>query len=436
MSTIKPLISIVGTTGVGKSRLAIELALAISKSTRKHVWQSAKIINSDAMQAYVGADVLTNKVPLSERHGIEHLLMDFKDPGDQYVVGQWVNDAIQNITALHEHSVLPIVVGGTAYWTQHLIFSNRLASLNSRTLFDDEKHLNTSSSYSPELAQRIQSLPSDLMHLFLDLPRSPRLEQASALHALLTILDPTMASRWHWKDTRKVLRSLELLKERGCLTSEVMAEQALSQTQPRYHTLIFWLYANSDVLYPRLETRVDEMMKQGLVNEVIALRDTLRLKIPSRLTDNEMPGIYQSIGFKEFADYLSTESPTKKQYEESVERIKISTRQYAKRQVHWIRNKLLPAIEHSDTSESKVIMYLLDATEGPEWQAHQRSRRHRRNMQKRSQPVPAQRSAKNYSPGSLSSNSDSESSELGLGFENTFQYPSTPAPDNSPKLFQ
>lgn len=96
-TTMKPLISIVGTTGVGKSRLAIELALAMSRHTQKHPWKSAKIINSDAMQAYIGADVLTNKVPLAERHGIEHLLMDFKHPGEQYVVGQWVNDAIQKV---------------------------------------------------------------------------------------------------------------------------------------------------------------------------------------------------------------------------------------------------------------------------------------------------------------------------------------------------
>lgn len=94
---MKPLIAVVGTTGVGKSRLAIELALAISKYARKHPWQSAKVINSDAMQAYIGADILTNKVPIAERCGIEHFLMDFKRPGEQYVVGQWVKDAIHKV---------------------------------------------------------------------------------------------------------------------------------------------------------------------------------------------------------------------------------------------------------------------------------------------------------------------------------------------------
>lgn len=68
------------------------------------------------------------------------------------------------------------------------------------------------------------------------------------------------------------------------------------------------------------------------------------------------------LGFKEFDNYLSYDSPTEKEYKESVERTKISTRQYAKRQVHWIRNKLLPAIEQLETCEPKVFMYLLNAT--------------------------------------------------------------------------
>lgn len=362
---MKPLISIVGTTGVGKSRLAIELALAMSKP-QKHPWKSAKIINSDAMQAYIGADVLTNKVPLVERHEIDHLLMDFKHPGEQYVVGQWVNDATQKIAELHEQSVLPIVVGGTAYWIQHLIFGNRLASSVNLSTLPGEKH--TACSVSPELAQKIHSLPPELLELFLNLPKSLQLEQAPAYHALLSSLDPTTAARWHWRDTRKVIRSLELIKEYGCLTSEIMAKQALSHAQPRYYTLVFWLYADPDVLKSRLDARVDEMMKQGLLKDVITLRNILQENPISVVPNGELPGIYQSIGFKEFDNYLSHDSPTEKEYKESVERTKISTRQYAKKQVHWIRNKLLPAIGQLDSGEPKVFMYLLDATDLTAWQ--------------------------------------------------------------------
>jgi tRNA dimethylallyltransferase len=95
---LKPLISIVGTTGVGKSRLAIDLALAMASHSHEHGWRTARVINSDSMQVYSGADVITNKVPESERRNVEHLLMSFKEPGEQYVVGQWVKDAVTQVS--------------------------------------------------------------------------------------------------------------------------------------------------------------------------------------------------------------------------------------------------------------------------------------------------------------------------------------------------
>lgn len=92
--TLRPLIAICGTTGVGKSNIAVELALRIRQGGLKSGWRGAKIINADSMQVYEGLDVITNKIPQEERMGVEHLLMDVKKPGEQYVVGQWVNDAL------------------------------------------------------------------------------------------------------------------------------------------------------------------------------------------------------------------------------------------------------------------------------------------------------------------------------------------------------
>jgi hypothetical protein len=97
MTGLRPLITICGTTGVGKSKLAIELALKLAQGTHSHGWKGARIINADSMQVYTGMDVITNKVPVAERMGVEHLLMDFKQPGEQYVVGEWVQDAIQAV---------------------------------------------------------------------------------------------------------------------------------------------------------------------------------------------------------------------------------------------------------------------------------------------------------------------------------------------------
>jgi tRNA dimethylallyltransferase len=95
---MRPLIAIFGTTGVGKSNLGIELALRLTQTTQPHGWRGARVINADSMQVYEGMDILTNKVPVAERHGIEHLLMSFKKPGEQYVVGQWVKDAIEVVS--------------------------------------------------------------------------------------------------------------------------------------------------------------------------------------------------------------------------------------------------------------------------------------------------------------------------------------------------
>lgn len=103
MTSLKPLIAICGTTGVGKSKLSVELALKLGQeiyqsSSGEHQWRGARIINADSMQIYTGMDIITNKIPQTERMGVEHLLMDFKQPGEQYVVGQWVQDAIEVVS--------------------------------------------------------------------------------------------------------------------------------------------------------------------------------------------------------------------------------------------------------------------------------------------------------------------------------------------------
>ena len=93
----KPLIVICGTTGVGKSKLGIELALALSGNRQSHPYSGARIINADSMQVYTGMDVITNKVPMAERRGVEHLLMDYKKPGEQLTGPEWIKDAIEAV---------------------------------------------------------------------------------------------------------------------------------------------------------------------------------------------------------------------------------------------------------------------------------------------------------------------------------------------------
>jgi len=92
MASLRPVIAICGTTGVGKSKLAVELALRITGG--------AAVINADSMQVYDGLDILTNKLPREEMKGVPHLLMGFKKPGEQYVVGQWVEDATKAVSSV------------------------------------------------------------------------------------------------------------------------------------------------------------------------------------------------------------------------------------------------------------------------------------------------------------------------------------------------
>ncbi|KAL4065434.1 IPP transferase-domain-containing protein [Scleroderma yunnanense] len=376
-----PVIAICGTTGVGKSKLGIELALRLAQVQRhenpSHKWRGARIINADSMQVYTGMNVITNKVPFEERMGVEHLLMDFKRPGEQYVVGQWVQDAIEAIQETHSRHEIPIIVGGTSYWIQHLLFPNRLSSGDSINVRPGEQR--SIHPRSSILKSRISQLPPHLLELLNSLPEQPSSavshpDDALLLHQLLQTLDEPVAARWHWRDTRKVLRSLQIIKEHGRIPSEIISEQATTAHLPRYHTLCFWLYAEPSALNPRLDNRVDDMIRGGLVDEIRELYKIARSSTAPQtylgggfeskepVTDYTL-GIYQCIGYKEFREFLTDPNTSQEAFTRAIEQMKHSTRKYAKRQVSWLRNKLLPAIQ-SVTAESQLMasMYLLDAT--------------------------------------------------------------------------
>jgi len=141
---------------------------------------------------------------------------------------------------MHANDELPIIVGGTAYWIQHLIFPNRLItedpSVSSQSTSQNQKPLE----WSPKLLESINSLPSELLSLLENLPEdapSAKIDPDGAfrLYNLLSILDPVMSQRWHWKDTRKVLRSLEIIKESKICPSDIIHEQSTAgtDTKPR-----------------------------------------------------------------------------------------------------------------------------------------------------------------------------------------------------------
>ncbi|KAI0270040.1 tRNA isopentenyltransferase [Gloeopeniophorella convolvens] len=369
---LHPVIAICGTTGVGKSKLSVELALRISKM---HEWNGGVVINADAMQAYKGFNTITNKISFEERAGVEHVLMDFKEPTEQYVVGQWIHDATKAIGKAHESKKVPIVVGGTAYWVQHLIFPGRLAVEPGRSSTTSISPSLERTTFSDELSSALLQASSDMRDLFKALPEVPPSAAddpgaALALHNLLRALDPIVADRWHWRDTRKVLRSLEIMRNSGRRTSEVFRDQSSVAVAPKYDTLFLWLHAESTELQRRLDTRAEEMLQNGLLDEVRELRGFAWTTNESGGDGSSSSpidltfGIFQSIGFREFNQYLSDPSPPDKKYATAMEEMKIANRQYAKRQISWIRNKLLPVIRASKSTEGarSAEMFLLDAT--------------------------------------------------------------------------
>ncbi len=221
--------------------------------------------------------------------------------------------------------------------------------------------------------------------------RLPQLDQPTdVLFAKLKEVDPVMADRWHPNDRRKIQRSLEIFLRTGKPASEVYKEQRTSKefistaqddmsteklNSTRFPTLLFWVYANKDVLYPRLDKRVDKMLTNGLLSEVDQLYSfQTRYEEQNSTKIDQTRGIWASIGYKEFLDYHIALAAGSKSTEEvetlkglCIEKTQAATRQYANRQIRWIRIKLLNALFSADQALST---FLLDGSDLSHWENH------------------------------------------------------------------
>ncbi|CEG81004.1 Putative tRNA dimethylallyltransferase [Rhizopus microsporus] len=334
---MRKIAAVIGSSGIGKSKLAVELCKALN----------GQVINADALQVYKGLDIITNKMPVNEREGIKHHLMDFLNPEEEYSVTEFLKDCSQKIESISEQSQLPVVVGGTNYYIQSLIWNNTL------------------------IGQRESSPALD------DFPELDKLE-TSELYERLSKVDPVMANKWHPSDRRKILRSLKIYHQTGQPQSEIIKlQKEQNETeglQPRYRSLIFWIYAEPSKLNPRLDERVDQMIETGLFDEIKDLRNRVvqgSIKAPGQNEEKYQRGLWQAIGYKEFDPYFNAleegkeESEIVKIKDECTERMKAATRRYAKRQIQWIRNKLLPTVMRSKGDD--VLVYLLDANDLSNW---------------------------------------------------------------------
>lgn len=300
---------IVGTTGVGKSQLSIQLATKFN----------GEIINSDSMQVYKGVPIITNKHPIEERNKIEHHVMDHVDWNEEYYLHRFEKECLDSIKAIHKKGKIPIIVGGTHYYLQTLF--NKCVENKSRQPTKDE----------------LLILNSD---------------DSVLIYNTLSSIDPVIASKYHPNDRRRIYRMLEMFYTTGKKPSDTFASQI---TSLKYDTLFFWVYSSPDELSKRLDARVDKMLKIGAINEI---KELYKYYLDNKFSHEQCEnGVWQVIGFKEFLPWLENDPNVK--LEDCIERMKIKTRQYAKKQVKWIRKMLIPDLNGQ--------IYLLNATDLIKW---------------------------------------------------------------------
>lgn len=331
MSTRLPLVIILGATGSGKTKLSLELAKLFC----------GEIIGADSMQIYKGLDIITAKATKEEQSAAPHHLIDVLHPHEMFTVLEYKKRALGIIETLLMNKKLPIVVGGTNYYIESLLW---------KILIDDSEY----SKIPGLLPNNDHELPSE------------------ELHTKLKSLDPVMAKRLHPNNKRKILRSLEILYKRGKKHSDFLEEQQTSKDGSksggglRYsNSVVLWLQCDQEILDKRLDDRVDDMLKQGLLTELLEFHKIYNEK---RLIANEgadyTKGVFQSIGFKEFHSYLilneheKTSEEGQRKLKEGIEQLKTVTRRYARKQKRWIVNRFLgrqdrqvPPIYGLDTSD-------------------------------------------------------------------------------------
>lgn len=319
------------------------------------------------MQLYAGLPIITNKITEEERKGIPHHLLGCIQLDEQtWTVGNFITSALEKIKEIRSRGRLPILVGGTHYYTQSLLFHDALTKQDHET--DIEKEANESTDHNwPILEGPTEDMLSELRKV-----------------------DPTMADRWHPNDRRKIRRSLEIYLQTNRKASDIYAEQrerkamAVTGSSPtdnnetdvfdspssllRMDTLIFWVHASTTTLPNRLDTRVDKMLASGLLSEVSTL-SAYAAHSPHAI--DPTTGIWVAIGYKEFLAYhtglQSGDTPAiglESLRLEAIEKTKTATRRYAKSQVRWIRIKLLNAIVSAGASDR---FFLLDGSHLETW---------------------------------------------------------------------
>lgn len=283
MSKILPPIYIVGPTASGKSALAVKLASKFD----------SVIISADSMQIYRTLDIGTAKEDISIREKIPHKLIDVVDPNEEFSVAEFARFAKTEIENAQNSGKLPIIVGGTGLYFEALLYPMSFANTNKNDALRE-------------------SLQKELQNI-----------GAHAMHQKLESLDPQTANRLHENDTKRVIRALEIV-----LSTGKTLEQNQDERQ-KPDVIMVALNTDRDVLYERINKRVDKMFDEGLVQEVLSVGDFSYQSM-------------QAIGYKEFANCNFSLKNDKyvvgdAELDQIKDKIKQHSRNYAKRQLTWFR---------------------------------------------------------------------------------------------------
>ena len=304
----KPLIILTGPTAVGKTAASIGLAKAIG----------GEIISADSMQVYKNMDIGSAKITKEEMDGVPHYLVDVLDPKEEFNVVRFKDMAKEAMDKIYANGHIPIVVGGTGFYIQALLYDIDF------TKEEDDK------TYRCELEKLAEE------------------KGASYLHNMLKEVDLKSAEDIHENNVKRVIRALEYFHETGEKMS--LHNEKERQKESPYNSAYFVLNDDRSYLYKRIDKRVDMMVKDGLVDEVKSLKNMGLTK--------DMVSM-QGLGYKEILDYLDG----KTDLEEAVYILKRDTRHFAKRQLTWFkreRDVIWVDKDKFDHNEDKIKEFIIN----------------------------------------------------------------------------
>ena len=296
-------IVICGPTASGKTALSIELAKKIN----------GEIVSADSMQIYKDMDIGTAKPTNEEMQGIKHYLLDFVSPEERYSVAQYKQDAKTAIKEIISKGKTPIIVGGTGLYVDSLIYEIEYSDIKI-----DEN-------YRKELEKIVEEKGLD------------------ELHKMAIQIDPIAMEKISPNDKKRIMRVLEIYKSTG--KTKTQQEEESRRKPVEYDYKVFAINWDREILYQRINKRVDIMIEQGLIEEVKNILQNYE----------QFPTAMQGLGYKEVVDYING-IYTK---EEMIEKIKMETRRYAKRQLTWFRkNKQTIWLDGTNEKQNNIDIIL------------------------------------------------------------------------------